>query len=166
LKGDIIIAAVPYSAEKNVAKTIRKVSNQKIVVSISNPINKTFDGLATQLGSAAEELQTLLPNAKVIKAFNTTFADDFNQPLSTVSKWIALLPATTKMRSSLLTNWYAQQASILSSQVTYQQAELWNTCSFLLIQLTRQNKYNWIFRVEDPAPLKQTLINDPPNTKQ
>ena len=28
--------------------------------------------------SAAEELQKLFPNAKVIKAFNTTFAEDFS----------------------------------------------------------------------------------------
>ena len=41
-----------------------------------------FNGLETDPGtSAAEELQKLLPNAKVVKAFNTTFASDFSQPV-------------------------------------------------------------------------------------
>ncbi|RYG27273.1 MAG: NADP oxidoreductase, partial [Chitinophagaceae bacterium] len=31
--------------------------------------------------SAAEELQKLLPNSRVIKAFNTTFAADFTTPV-------------------------------------------------------------------------------------
>ncbi|HRN58375.1 MAG TPA: NADP oxidoreductase, partial [Agriterribacter sp.] len=60
----------------------REVANQKIVISIANPLNETYDGLVTAPGtSAAEELQKLLPNAKVIKAFNTTFAADFAQPV-------------------------------------------------------------------------------------
>jgi len=81
-EADIIIIAVPDVAEKEISESIRKVTNQKIVISVSNPINETFDGLTTkQNTSAAEELQKLLPNAKVIKAFNTTFADDFKQPV-------------------------------------------------------------------------------------
>ncbi|MCE3283125.1 MAG: oxidoreductase [Chitinophagaceae bacterium] len=80
-EADIIILAVPYQAEKEIAEKIRQVANQKIVISIANPLNETYDGLVTEPGtSAAEELQRLLPNAKVIKAFNTTFAADFNSP--------------------------------------------------------------------------------------
>lgn len=80
-EADVIIAAVPYSAEKEVADTIREVANQKIVISVANPVNNSGDALLTPLNtSAAEELQTLLPNSKVIKAFNTMFAADFNQP--------------------------------------------------------------------------------------
>lgn len=78
-EADIIISAVPYSAEKEVAEKIKEVANQKIVISITNPLNKTFDGLETSpYTSAAEELQKLLPNSKIIKAFNTTFAHDFS----------------------------------------------------------------------------------------
>jgi 8-hydroxy-5-deazaflavin:NADPH oxidoreductase len=81
-EADIIIVAVPYAAEKEVARRIREVANQKIVISIANPLNDTYDGLVTAPGtSAAEELQKLLPNSKVIKAFNTTFAADFATPL-------------------------------------------------------------------------------------
>jgi 8-hydroxy-5-deazaflavin:NADPH oxidoreductase len=81
-EADIIIVAVPYPAEKEVAEKIRKVATQKIVVSISNPLNETYNGLLTASDtSAAEELQKLLPNSKVVKAFNTTFAADFTTPV-------------------------------------------------------------------------------------
>ncbi|HEY0677867.1 MAG TPA: NADP oxidoreductase, partial [Chitinophagaceae bacterium] len=74
--------AVPFEAEKEIAEKIREVANQKIVVSITNPLNNTYDGLVTAPGtSAAEELQLLLPNSKVVKAFNTTFAADFSTPV-------------------------------------------------------------------------------------
>jgi NADPH-dependent F420 reductase len=81
-EADVVILAVPYAAEKRVAETIRSVVNQKVVISVSNPLNEQCDGLLTQPGiSAAEELQKELPNAKVVKAFNTVFASDFDQPV-------------------------------------------------------------------------------------
>lgn len=81
-EADIIILAVPYDVEKEVALKIKQVANQKIVVSISNPLNQSYDRLVTAPGSsAAEELQKLLPNSKVVKAFNTTFAASFHTPV-------------------------------------------------------------------------------------
>ena len=81
-EADVIILAVPFQAEKELAEKIREVANQKIVISIANPLNEAYDGLVTSPGtSAAEELQKLLPNAKVVKAFNTTFAADFITPV-------------------------------------------------------------------------------------
>jgi predicted dinucleotide-binding enzyme len=48
----------------------------KIVVSISTPLNATYDGLATPPDtSAAEEVAKAAPaGAKIVKAFNTNFA--------------------------------------------------------------------------------------------
>jgi NADPH-dependent F420 reductase len=81
-EADIIILAVPYRAEKEIAEKIRKPANQKIVISIANPLNDTYDGLVTTADtSAAEELQKLLPNSRVVKAFNSTFAADFTTPV-------------------------------------------------------------------------------------
>lgn len=81
-EADIIILAVPFEAEKEIAEKIKEVANQKIVISIANPLNQTYNGLITAPGtSAAEELQKLLPNSKVVKAFNTTFAADFSTPV-------------------------------------------------------------------------------------
>lgn len=72
-EADIIIPAVPYSAQEEVARMIKQKVNQKIVVAMANPFNKEFNGLATET-SAGEELQELLPNSKVVKAFNTIFS--------------------------------------------------------------------------------------------
>ena len=81
-KPDIIILAVPYAAEAEIAPAIRQLAAGKTVISIANPINKNLTGLVTAPdSSAAEELQKLLPDSKVVKAFNTTFAGDFAQPV-------------------------------------------------------------------------------------
>ena len=78
-EADIVIPAVPYQEQANVASKIKDVVTGKIVVSIVNPLNATYDGLVTDpTTSAAEELAQLLPYSKVVKAFNTVFAGDFN----------------------------------------------------------------------------------------
>jgi 8-hydroxy-5-deazaflavin:NADPH oxidoreductase len=48
----------------------------KIVVDITNPLNfETFDSLVVPAdGSAAAEIAAALPQSRVLKAFNTTFA--------------------------------------------------------------------------------------------
>lgn len=81
-EADIIVVATPYEVEKEVAEKIREVAAGKIVISISNPLNKAYNGLVTSpYTSAAEELQKMLPNSKVVKTFNTTFAADFMTPV-------------------------------------------------------------------------------------
>jgi hypothetical protein len=80
-EADIILLAVPYSVEEEVAKKIREVATQKVVISISNPLNENYDHIITAQGtSSAEELQNVLPHSKVVKAFNTVFACDITQP--------------------------------------------------------------------------------------
>ncbi len=53
----------------------------KVLVDTSNPLNQTYDDLATPAGSsAAEELAKAGPKGvKVLKAFNTTFAGLISQ---------------------------------------------------------------------------------------
>jgi predicted dinucleotide-binding enzyme len=47
----------------------------KTVVDITNPVNETYDGLVVPPdGSATQELASLAPGARFVKAFNTTFA--------------------------------------------------------------------------------------------
>jgi 8-hydroxy-5-deazaflavin:NADPH oxidoreductase len=72
-EADIIISAVPFATEKEIVEKIRDVATQKIVISIANPLNTTVSSGT----SAAEELQKLLPNSKIVKAFNTLLAADF-----------------------------------------------------------------------------------------
>jgi 8-hydroxy-5-deazaflavin:NADPH oxidoreductase len=76
LGGEVVILAVYYPGSLELARELGDRLTDKVVVDISNPLNQTFDGLATAPGtSAAEELAAALPaGARVVKAFNTTFA--------------------------------------------------------------------------------------------
>lgn len=74
--GDAVVLAVSYGTTLEVAKKLGSKLNGKVVVDIANPLNATYDGLATEAGtSSAEELAKVVPaGVKVVKAFNTTFA--------------------------------------------------------------------------------------------
>lgn len=74
--GDIVVLAVPYPAVQSVLKERASQFDSKIVVDITNPVNfETFDSLTVPAdSSAAAEIARQLPTAKVLKAFNTTFA--------------------------------------------------------------------------------------------
>lgn len=76
-EADIIIIAPHDSTEREIAKKIKDVATGKIVISISDPLSDTYiDPAASSNTSAAEELQRLLPNSKVVKVF----AADSNVP--------------------------------------------------------------------------------------
>ena len=74
--GDVVVLAVYYGANLDVAKKLGKRLDGKVVVDIANPLNQSFDALATAAGtSSAEEVAKVVSSgAKVVKAFNTTFA--------------------------------------------------------------------------------------------
>ncbi|MEJ1089169.1 NADPH-dependent F420 reductase [Microbacterium sp. Mu-80] len=76
LEGDIVVLAVPYAALAQIAADYADQLAGKTVVDITNPLDfATFDALVVPSdSSAAAELQALLPEARVLKAFNTTFA--------------------------------------------------------------------------------------------
>jgi len=74
--GDVVVFAVWYGANLELAKQLGNKLAGKVVVDIANPLNSTFDGLATAPdSSSAEDLaKAITPSAKVVKAFNTTYA--------------------------------------------------------------------------------------------
>jgi NADPH-dependent F420 reductase len=77
LSGDIVVLAVWYKPARSVVEQYGDQLDGKVVVDISNPIDtESFDGLVTPAdSSAAEELAKMAPaGAKLVKAFNTTFA--------------------------------------------------------------------------------------------
>ena len=74
--GEIVVLAVPYPAVAQVIAQRGASLAGKIVVDITNPLNfETFDSLTVPSdGSATAEIATALPQSRVVKAFNTTFA--------------------------------------------------------------------------------------------
>lgn len=72
--GEVIILAVGWFDVKDVLNEAGDLSG-KVLVDISNPLNKDYSGLAVGPGtSASEEIAKMSPKAKVVKAFNTIFA--------------------------------------------------------------------------------------------
>ena len=76
LAGEVVVLAVPYDAALEIADTRADELAGKVVVDITNPVDwASFDRLVTPADtSAAEEIAKRLVGARVVKAFNTTFA--------------------------------------------------------------------------------------------
>lgn len=76
ISGDIVVLAVPYPAVSEVISQRGEQLARKVVVDITNPLNfETFDSLVVPADSSATaEIAAALPNSRVLKAFNTTFA--------------------------------------------------------------------------------------------
>ncbi len=74
--GDVVVLAVWYGTNLELAKQLGAKLAGKVVVDIANPLNATYDGLVTVAdSSSAEDLaKAVAAGAKVVKAFNTTFA--------------------------------------------------------------------------------------------
>ena len=77
--GDVVVLAVWYGTNIEIAKQLGDKLAGKVVVDIANPLNSTYDGLATAPdSSSAEDLAKAIASgasgAKVVKAFNTTYA--------------------------------------------------------------------------------------------
>jgi NADPH-dependent F420 reductase len=143
-EADIIVMAVPYAAEKEIATRIKEVANQKVVISIANPLNENYNGLVTSPGtSAAEELQKLLPNSKVVKAFNTVFATVFTAPVIN-EKQVDVLIAGNDGDAMVTVSELVQNAGfnpVVTGELLV--SRTLENMALLLIQLTLKNNYNW-----------------------
>ena len=76
VSGDIVILAVPYPRPARDHRGPRRAARRENRRRHTNPINfETYDSLTVAPdSSAAAELSAALPDSRVIKAFNTTFA--------------------------------------------------------------------------------------------
>ena len=71
----MVVLAIPYTAIDAVVGAYSDQLSGKVVVDITNPVDfSSFTPLTVDAGSAAAEIAAKASGARVVKAFNTTFA--------------------------------------------------------------------------------------------
>jgi hypothetical protein len=77
---EIILFSFPWISREDALKAAGPISG-KIVIDCTNPLTRDFDGLAVGCTtSGGEELARMVPGARVVKAFNTVFAEVYHTP--------------------------------------------------------------------------------------
>ena len=71
---DAVILAVPWTAHRDIAAAAGTAFDGRTVVDVSNVLTPSLELAVGFTTSGAEELQKLLPKARIVKAFNTVFA--------------------------------------------------------------------------------------------
>jgi len=74
--GEVIILAVPHNNANDAIEEVRPYVDGKIVIDVMNAIGPKMELGISCTTSTAEETQKKLPKARVVKAFNTVFAQN------------------------------------------------------------------------------------------
>jgi predicted dinucleotide-binding enzyme len=77
--GEVVILAVPFTALDDVVRELGDSVNGKTVVDVTNALTQDMQLALGFSTSGAEELQKKMPEAHVVKAFNTIFAQHMDK---------------------------------------------------------------------------------------
>ena len=145
LIGDIVVLAVPYPAVDSILTAYGDQFDGKIVVDITNPLDfDTFDSLTVPVGSsAAAEIQAKLPQASVLKAFNTTFAGTLvGKQVGGQLTTVLIAGDNTTAKQSLATAVEAGGVSAIDAGSLSRAHEL-EALGFLQLTLAAGEKISW-----------------------
>jgi NADPH-dependent F420 reductase len=78
---DVVVLAVPSTAVASVCDQIRRHVEQTIVIDPTNPVEPDPELIFEATLSVAEEIAILLPEARVVKAFNTVLGARLTDPV-------------------------------------------------------------------------------------
>ena len=78
---DVVVLALPFGVAQKVAQDLLDELREVIVIDVANPMKEDLSGLATEGTSSAELTQDVLPQARVVKAFNTVLAANQASPV-------------------------------------------------------------------------------------
>lgn len=76
--GEVVVLAVPFGAIDDVVRDAGEALAGKAVVDVTNALDASMNLAIGFTTSGAEELQKKIPQARVVKAFNTVFAQHMN----------------------------------------------------------------------------------------
>lgn len=104
-EAEIVILAVPFPAVDEVVKSVGAALDGKVVIDATNALDAGMNLAVGYTTSGAEELQKKLPRARVVKAFNSVFAqhmDTGKVGSTTLSGFIAADDAAAKQTVATL----------------------------------------------------------------
>lgn len=145
VSGAIVVLAVPYPAVSQVIAQRGDELAGKVVVDITNPLDfETFDSLTVPAdSSAAKEIAAALPQSRVLKAFNTTFAGTLSAgtvgPLTTT---VLIAGDDSEAKSQLAAVITAAGLKVLDAGSLKRAREM-EAMGFLQISLAAAEKIPW-----------------------
>ena len=144
--GDIVVLAVPYAAIASILEANKASLAGKILVDISNPVNfENMDELLTPAGSsAAEEIAKLIPEARVVKAFNTNFAATIAAKQVADKEKTTVQLASADQEAKKILAGYIQEGGLDTIDAgELKRARELEAMGFLQITLAVREKINW-----------------------
>ena len=144
--GEIVVLSVPYPAIAGILTAHRDLFAGKIVIDITNPLNfETFDSLVVPAASSATaEIAKELPDASVIKAFNTNFATTLaTKKVAGAHPTTVLLASDDKeAKDKLIAALEGSGLSFIDAGLLKRAREL-EAMGFLQISLAAADKISW-----------------------
>jgi len=143
--GDVVVLAVPYPSVADVIAQRGEQLAGKIVVDITNPLNfETFDSLVVPAdSSAAAEIAAALPQSRVLKAFNTTFAGTLTAgTVGPVTTTVLIAGDDTDAKSTLA--WIITSGGLNAIDAgSLKRARELEAVGFLQLTLAANEKVSW-----------------------
>lgn len=144
--GDIVVLSVPYPAIAGILAAHRDLFAGKIVIDITNPLNfETFDSLVVPPdSSAAAEIAKELPDASIVKAFNTTFASTLaTKKVADAHQTTVLLASDDKEAKEKLVDALEGSGLAFIDAGSLKRARELEAMGFLQITLAASDKISW-----------------------
>lgn len=144
--GDVVVLAVPYAAVPSIIEANKEALTGKILVDISNPVNfENMDELVTPVdSSAAEEIAKLIPEARVVKGFNTTFAATLATKSVAGKETTTVQLASDDQEAKDIVAGYIQEGGLNTIDAgALKRARELEAMGFLQISLAAREQLNW-----------------------
>ena len=104
-RADIVFVAVPYPAQRSTIEPLAGHLADKVVVGVTVPVRFGKGGASIEPvpdGSAALEIQALLPNSRVVAAFQTISAHDLLDPNETIDSDVVVCSDDEDARARIM----------------------------------------------------------------